>query len=76
MDKKNTTESVGVAQARPSTVRFTLDVPVELNKKLVAEAKAEKRSRHKQILIILERVFENGNGSFGQNGEKKKEVEK
>ena len=76
MDKKNTTESVGVAQARPSTVRFTLDVPVELNKKLVAEAKAEKRSRHKQILIILERVFENGNGSFAQNGEKKKEAEK
>jgi hypothetical protein len=76
MDKKNTTESVGVAQARPSTVRFTLDVPIELNKKLVAEAKAEKRSRHKQILIILERVFENGNGSFGQNGEKQKEAEK
>ncbi len=27
MDKKNTTESVGIAQARPSTVRFTLASP-------------------------------------------------
>lgn len=76
MDKKNTTESVGVAQARPSTVRFTLDVPAELNLKLKRVAQAEKRSRHAQILVILERVFENGNGSYAQNGSKQKEAEK
>ncbi len=64
MDKKNTTESV----------RFTLDVPSELNKKLVSEAVKEKRSRHAQILMILENSFGNGNGSHRKNGEKKKEA--
>lgn len=65
-----------VAEARPSTVRFTLDVPAELNLKLKRVAQAEKRSRHAQILVILERVFENGNSLFGQNGENEKEAEK
>lgn len=49
-------------------VRTTIDLPVHLHKKLTAEADKEKRSRHSQMLIALEKFFETPNG----NGKKEK----
>jgi hypothetical protein len=39
-------------------VRTTIDLPVRLNEKLLAEAEKAKRSRHAQMLIALEKFFE------------------
>ena len=43
-------------------VRTTIDLPVELNRKLIAEAEKAKRSRHSQMLIALEKFFETPGG--------------
>lgn len=47
-------------------VRTTIDLPVWLNEKLVVEADKEKRSRHSQMLIAIEKFFETPN----ENGKK------
>lgn len=47
-------------------LRTTVDLPIELNEKLKAEATPNKRSRHAQIIYILEIFF----------AEKSKEVKK
>lgn len=39
-------------------VRTTIDLPVSLNEKLIAEAEKFRRSRHSQMLIALEKFFE------------------
>lgn len=39
-------------------VRTTIDLPAELNAKLVREAGRKKRSRHAQMLIALEKFFD------------------
>ncbi len=49
-------------------VRTTIDIPVKLHGKLCAEADKERRSRHSQMLIALEKFFETPNG----NGKKEK----
>lgn len=41
-------------------VRTTIDLPLELHEKLAAEAEKEKRSRHAQMLVALERFFDAG----------------
>jgi hypothetical protein len=37
---------------------FSLRIPLDLNKKILAEAGKEKRSRHSQIIYALEKAFE------------------
>lgn len=55
-------------ETKPDVVRTTIDIPAELNERLVREAKAEKRSRHRQIIYLLEKNY----GLLsGKNGEKK-----
>lgn len=49
-------------------VRTTIDLPVSLNRKLIAEAEKFRRSRHSQMLIAIEKFFETPNG----NGKKEK----
>lgn len=49
-------------------IRTTIDLPVNLHEKLCAEAEKEKRSRHSQMLIALEKFFETPSG----NGKKEK----
>lgn len=49
-------------------VRTTIDLPTNLHEKLCAEADKQKRSRHSQMLIALEKFFETPNG----NGKKEK----
>ena len=39
-------------------VRTTIDLPPILNKKIIAEAEKEMRSRHSQMIYALERYFE------------------
>jgi hypothetical protein len=46
-------------------VRTTIDLPFSLNKKLSAEAEKEKRSRHSQMLFVLEKFFETPEKSQG-----------
>jgi len=49
-------------------IRTTIDLPMNLHEKLCAEADKEKRSRHSQMLVALEKFFETPNG----NGKKEK----
>ena len=49
-------------------VRTTIDLPVSLNEKLIAEAEKFRRSRHSQMLIAMEKFFETPNG----NGKKER----
>jgi len=49
-------------------VRTTIDLPIALNEKLTLAAKLNLRSRHSEMLIALEKVFESPNG----NGKKEK----
>ncbi len=49
-------------------VRTTIDLPAQLNEKLLRECEKTKRSRHSQMLIALEKFFETPNG----NGKKEK----
>lgn len=46
-------------------VRTTIDLPQDLNEKLLVLCQKTKRSRHAQMLFVLEKFFEtppNGNG--------------
>lgn len=46
-------------------VRTTIDLPVALNEKLLALCEKTKRSRHAEMVFLLEKSFENqpnGNG--------------
>ena len=49
-------------------VRTTIDLPVGLNEKLLRECEQTKRSRHAEMLFLLEKSFEPRNG----NGRKEK----
>lgn len=52
-------------EEKKEVFRTTIDLPAALNTKLLREANKEKRSRHQQMLIALEKFFEitpNGNG--------------
>ena len=56
---------------KAATIDILLTIPEKLNERIQAEAKGEKRSRHSQIVFILERhCAKNGNGS-GKKEEKK-----
>lgn len=46
------------AKTAKEIIRTTLDIPLELNEKLKAEATANKRSRHGHILFLVEQHFE------------------
>lgn len=39
-------------------VRTTIELPAQLNEKLIAEARRAKRSRHAQMIFALEKFFE------------------
>lgn len=47
-------------------VRTTIELPVALNAKLIAEAEKFRRSRHSQMLIALEKFFENAPNKIGK----------
>jgi hypothetical protein len=50
-------------------VRTTIDLPAALNEKLLARCAETKRSRHAEMIFLLEKSFENApNG----NGKKEK----
>ena len=44
-------------------VRTTIDLPIELNAKLLRECEKTKRSRHAEMLFILEKNFDNAPGA-------------
>lgn len=46
-------------------VRTTIDLPLELNEKLLQRCEQSKRSRHAEMLFLLEKSFET-------NGKKEK----
>lgn len=48
--------------------RTTIDLPVALNEKLLRECEKTKRSRHAEMIYLLEKFFDTPNG----NGEKEK----
>lgn len=49
---------------KAATIDILLTIPEKLNEKIQAEAKGEKRSRHSQIVFILEKhCSKNGNGN-------------
>ena len=51
-------------------VRTTIDLPIELNKKLLDLCEKTKRSRHAEMLFILEKNFENApDARNGKKGE-------
>jgi hypothetical protein len=45
-------------------IRTTIDLPEDLNRKLLASTEKSKRSRHAEMIFILEKSFETlvGNG--------------
>ena len=49
-------------------VRTTIDLPTELNEKLLRLCERTKRSRHAEMLFVLEKFFESPVG----NGKKEK----
>lgn len=49
-------------------VRTTIDLPLELNERLLKLCEKTKRSRHAEMLFVLEKFFETPNG----NGKKEK----
>ena len=51
---------------KAATIDILLTIPEKLNEKIQAEAKEEKRSRHSQIVFILEK-------HCSKNGNKKEE---
>lgn len=60
--------------AKKEFVRTTIDLPNDLNKKLLHEADKENRSRHLQMLYSIEKYFErqeNGNNKQTKKGVKK-----
>ncbi len=49
---------------KPETIDILLTIPEKLNEKIQAQARDEKRSRHSQIVFILEKhCTKNGNGN-------------
>ena len=50
------------------SVRTTIDLPAALNEKLIAEAEKAKRSRHAEMIYLLEKSLETPSG----NGKKEK----
>ncbi len=44
-------------------VRTTIDLPAELNEKLLRLCETTKRSRHAEMLFVLEKFFESPNGN-------------
>ncbi len=48
--------------------RTTIDLPADLNAKLLQSCEKSKRSRHAEMIYLLEKVFETPNG----NGKKEK----
>lgn len=49
-------------------VRTTIDLPADLNEKLLARCAETKRSRHAEMIFLLEKSFQPPNG----NGKKEK----
>lgn len=49
-------------------IRTTIDLPVALNEKLLRRCEETKRSRHAEMVFLLENFFETPNG----NGRKEK----
>ena len=43
-------------------VRTTIDLPAELNEKLLRQCEKTKRSRHAEMLFVLEKSFETPDG--------------
>lgn len=39
------------------TIQTTIDLPDELHKKIAVEAKRQGRSRHQQMLFVLDKFF-------------------
>ncbi len=52
-------------------VRTTIDLPVELNEKLLRSCEKTKRSRHAEMLFILEKSFETAPDGNGKKETKK-----
>ncbi len=50
-------------EEKKEIVRTTIDLPLLLNQKLLAEAEKFRRSRHSQMLVALEKFFETPNSS-------------
>jgi len=48
--------------------RTTIDLPADLNTKLLQRCETTRRSRHAEMVFLLEKVFEQPNG----NGKKEK----
>ena len=49
-------------QTAPEEITFSLRIPIELNQKIIADARREKRSRQAQIVFTLEKFFEMRDG--------------
>lgn len=57
---------------KSQTIDILLTIPETLNEKIQARAKEEKRSRHSQIVFLLEKSCgKNGNGNGNKKEEKK-----
>ena len=55
-----------------TTMNILLTVPIELNKKLCADAQKEHRSRQAQIIYLLQKNFESEKQTPNGNGKKEK----
>ena len=49
-------------QTAPEEITFSLRIPVELNERIIADAKPERRSRQAHIVYLLEKLFEPRDG--------------
>ena len=58
------------ARTAGEEITFSLRIPVELNEKIVADAKPERRSRQQHIVYLLEKLFETPVGSGKKEAEK------
>lgn len=47
---------------QPEIIRTTIDLPADLNEKLLRRCAETKRSRHAEMVFILEKSFETPNG--------------
>ncbi len=47
-------------------VRTTIDLPAELNRKLLRNCRTTKRSRHAEMIYLLEKSFETTGGNVGK----------
>lgn len=65
-----------ITETTQTETNFTLRVPAALNEKLVAEARAENRSRQAHIVYLLNKHFEKANDADGGGEKNKKEKTK